>query len=262
MKKSLILLDPAGGDGGGTPAPAAPAAPAAPPAGFISQADSNAAIEKARTQEKDKLYPEIERLTNLNKTNEGIVAGLKAEMLALQGKLDAIKLAAPDGKQVDVPALIADVAKRTEEAMRSTYEPRLQALDSSVRETNGRLRTAELDKYRVLKIAEAGGENALIPSLIRGNTEAEIDASIADSKATFDGIKQRISGGAPSPTPQPNNGNGNRPAVTPPPALPVSTPPAGGPSTPTVREMPMSQFKLERANLKAAAAQRYAQQPA
>lgn len=248
-----LLLDPvapAGGNGNPPAAPAAPAAPATPPEGFVSRTEFTAALEAARQQEKEKLYAETTRLTGLVTAHETTIAQLNGQLASLKSATSQ------DGKTVDIAALIADVSKRTEEAMKATFEPRIRELSVQVENTSKQLQGAQLERTKARLIKEAGGEDVMIPAMIAGNTEAELAASIATSKATFEGIKQRVAPGAP--TLQPGNGNGS-PTPTgnvPPPVLPNGAP-AGNGGTPTVKEMSLGDFAAKRKEMLAQTAQRY-----
>jgi hypothetical protein len=249
-RKFFILLDPAGADGNGpaaTPA-AASAASATPPEGFVSKEVMGAAIEKARKEEKDKLYPEIERLKTEVQTKD-------ASIQTLNSQIEAFNVAkSADGKSVDIAKLIAEVSARTEQAATKLYTEELARVNGEVQGTRKQLNKMTLEQFTAKKIAEAGGEGNLVTALIRGDTEAEVSASIEQAKQAYEDIVKRVAPAGAAPTPNDRNGNGT---VIAPPALPRSTPPTNGGAPQTVREMPLKDYAAQRSELRQKMANAY-----
>ncbi len=249
-----ILLD---------PAPAAGAAGGGAPETF-TLAERNSFAEAARKQEKDKLYPEMEALRGKVTELNGVITALTADKTALtgqvttlQGQIEAFGKVNVKGQELDVAALIAEVTEKASKATAAAYEPRLAALDTEVSTVKKHNRKMTLEQYTASKIREAGGENALILQMVRGETEAEIDAAIEVSKATFEQVRTKVGGTAPT-IPNPNEAR-----VAAPPVLPNGQPAApggggaGGAGVPNVREMSLKDYVTNRQSIKQKAAQRY-----
>lgn len=171
------------------PVPAEPAAPA--PAPTFTAED----IAKARKDEKDKLYPELQQLRDASKT--------------FQAELDAIKAE----KQAEVEAAAAKAREEAEEEARRRFEE--SDAKDLIKETEARFqqqiadmqrqaaeREALLQKereflnlqnYAQRRVAEESDKIA--PQLldyITGNTPEEIEQSIATAIAKTDAIVEDI----------------------------------------------------------------------
>lgn len=128
----------------------------------------NAAIEKARKEEKEKLYADLKAKDDKIKAAEDKLKALEAggspDVLAMKTQLEQMQLAAQ---------------------LRDSETAKLQA------EAAERERKAKLETYKLTKIAAVGVVN-LIPDLVVGNTEAEIDAAVVSSQAKFKEIRDKI----------------------------------------------------------------------
>ncbi len=220
MKQHRILLDPDPANNppaGGAPAPAAPApaapAPAAPPAapaGFVTEAQMKAQIDKARSEERTKLHDQLTTATTE-------VTGLKTKISELDSQLKALGSVKTANGQIDVQALIAQVTESAKTAT-ATANAQLQRELDEMRAQNHRL---ELERVRQKAIADGGGENAMVVALVTGNSESEIRASVEEAKRTQAQIIERAkssqSHGAPAPAPA-------LPPSPPAPAAPASAP--------------------------------------
>lgn len=162
--------------------------PAATPAGKYSDEDLN----RVRQQEKDKLYGEIERLKNENKSlADQAKAVADAEAAARAEAAEAARKAAEAS---------GDIAS-IQEQMRAEFEARL-AEEKAQREAalallNREREFSELEAYRQQAVAAA--QDDIIPDLlpmISGNTQEEIDASIARLKETSASILEGVSAAA------------------------------------------------------------------
>lgn len=141
---------------------------------YMSKAEVDALLAKVRKEEKDKLYPQIDSHKNKIDTLEQLVNSLKAQIDA-QSK---------DGDKNTKKVVDENVA----------LLEKIEALQAQMNDTNVRLeqerkdreneRTKlQLDTYRERKLREAGED--IIPELVTGATEAEIDESIAHSRSRF-----------------------------------------------------------------------------
>lgn len=186
-------------------APAAPdlaapnAAPSAAPAGTlpapaettIKLADHQAALERVRQEEKAKLYPDldsarkqVEALTSENTT-------LKSRVTTLETSVEALNTARDGSGKIDVKKLVEEVTIRAAKTVADGAQTQIATLQTQVNELQNERNTLRLEKTREKLIAEAGGPDAVIPELVRGNTEAELRSSIAESKKILDAAMAR-----------------------------------------------------------------------
>lgn len=176
---------PAGGDGG-DPAPTV---------------NFEQLIQKAREEEKNKLYPQIKKLKEENggyvKThNDDLIAiatkdkeieTLKKEIETLKSQLDGNESEAVKSLKKDLKAAQDEVQNLKESA------PNIEELTANIR--------AEVDAeyaikfYKEKKIQEAQGK--IIPELVTGNTEEEINASVEKAIARYNEIASSVTPAPP-----------------------------------------------------------------
>lgn len=194
--------DPAGGgDPAGNGNPATP--PVATPAGGTAPVNFEHLIAKAREEEKNKLYPTIEKLKGENATlvqnhNDDLIAiatkdkeieRLKAEIQTLQSTADGNETEAIKSLKKELRAAQTEI-----ETLKSNT-PNEAELRASIRaELEAEY---EIKHYRETKIMEAQGK--IIPELVSGNTKEEIDASVTASMERYNSIV-----GSAVPTPPVN----------------------------------------------------------
>jgi archaellum component FlaC len=156
-------------------------------------------ISKARKEERDKLYSDInkhrEKANNLllvvqERDNE--ITTLKAEVEKLRGDYskvsDELKTGVKTNKTVsELTATISGLERQLED-LQIQYETDVNSL--------------KLDSFKREKVAEVGGE--LIPELVTGNTEEEILASIETAKQRYAEITQRALNGVQMPRVNPS----------------------------------------------------------
>lgn len=221
-----------------------------------------AAIERARREEKTKLYADIEglnaRLASLEKDN----VALRAENARLTTVSKALESSVKDG-QINVPKLVEELTERVTATVASSETARITKLQQELADVTTRLRTKEMTELREKLIRDAGGENVLIPELVRGNTEEELRASVAESKDIF---TRNIARFAPH-TPAPQNPAGPQPQPTAPspvptlpPALPTAPSDNATPSASPTRVSP-AEWRSRRTTALAEAATRYPRGP-
>lgn len=207
------------------PAPAAATSNANPPIdGGITLADHNAALDKVRREEKEKLYGDLQAARKQVETLSASVQKLESEKANLQTIVDSTKASVTaDGKSVDVAKLIAEVSERAAKAVADNAKVQITQLTSQLNDLQGQLAQTRLKETRERLIAEAGGQDAIIPELVKGNTEEELRASIAASKEILDKQKARFGVTTTPPAPSPA-GTQVAPApapLAPPPATPA-----------------------------------------
>jgi hypothetical protein len=231
-----------------------PPAPAVPPAAITPEA-LHAAIEKARNEERTKLRGELETAQNAVKAEQEKVVTLTKANQQLTADLQALKASVTDGK-VDVEKLVAEITSATKREV----EGKLAGLEEQVRTERVAREKMSLEQLRMRLIAQAGGEAALIPSMVQGNSEQELVEAVNRSKAEFDRIRGIVGGTQTPPSQQPIHAPGSSGT---PPALPAV--PAGGGATaggqPQVvtnpRQMSREDYAKNRQALKQAAIARY-----
>ena len=123
-------------------------------------------LENARQQEKDKLYKTIEGKDKLIKEKDEEIKDLKKQ---LEQKGEDLLM-----NEKELLEKIESLSKTQDELLKQIGEEK---------EAN---RLAKLETYKQGKIAEANGE--LIESLVFGNTEEEINASVELAKAEYQKI--------------------------------------------------------------------------
>jgi DNA repair exonuclease SbcCD ATPase subunit len=220
-------------------------AAAAPAATGVTQEQLQAAIEKARLEERTKLRADIETAEANATALQTRVKELEAENQKLTADLQTLKSAQkPDGG-FDAAKLMEETAQR----VRSELQGTINELSSQIEEERGVRQRLTLEQLRAKLIQANGGENALIPSLVTGTNEAELIASIQASKAEFNRIMSVAK--AQTPSTQQNNGAGGTTV----PNIPV--PAAGGTNAggqavvKTVQEMSLNEYGANRAAVKA-----------
>lgn len=138
-------------------------------------------IAKARQEEKEKLYPQIEKLKNevanlTQKVNDYIlklaekdeqIKKLKEELQNLNANPDLTKEYNKLKKEVEE-------LRAENERLKQEYETKINSI--------------ELEYYKKEKIAELQGK--LIPELVTGTTKEEIDASIELARKRYEEIIQ------------------------------------------------------------------------
>lgn len=178
----------------------APAAPPAEPHHSAAQPRDDAGrftaeqLEKARQEEKDKLYPELEKMRE-------DLAELRAEREARIAKEKEAEEAAAAAAEAARVAELSAVDKVAE--IEKTFQARLDQMQQE-REAEKLILQREqefqqLRAYAAEKVAEAGDD--LLPELrdlVTGTTPEEIDASVttlvARSSAIVEGAQQAMAG--------------------------------------------------------------------
>lgn len=164
--------------------PTPPATPPAPPATQIktfTQDEVNEMVTKARRDEKTKLYSDIENAKK--RANE-----LESSLQTKEAELEGLRSTSTEAQNLraDIEKLRAEAAAQT----RKTETLLDEALERQRAEYDKRLAQIQLDSYRKQLIAGAAG--AVIPELVTGSTEAEIEASFNASKARYAALQADI----------------------------------------------------------------------
>lgn len=245
--------------------PAAPAPASQAPEGFISVQDHTAALEKVRKDEKDKLYSDLQAARSQVDDLAKKVTALEGENATLKTTVESTKASvSADGKTIDVAKLVAEVSERAAKSVAQNAQVQIEQLTSKLTEVQGQLNATKVKELRERLISEAGGPDAIIPELVKGNTEEELKASIAESKSILDRQKARF-GVTANPTAAGPTTNFTQAPVAPSEVPPVNPAPIDTGST-TLRAIPSqsngtrlspTEWKQVREQKLAAAAGRY-----
>lgn len=127
--------------------------------------------EKARKEEKDKLYSEIKTLKE--KTSDLEAAKAKAEKEISEASAESIKVSAND----------ANKDKEKDVQMKEELVVLTQGLEKKISNLENELKIERLARYKAEKIAQEGTD--LIIEMVQGNSEEEIDNSIKLAKEAF-----------------------------------------------------------------------------
>lgn len=167
-------------------------------------------IEKARTEEKNKLYPQMEEmrtnLTNLTKERDDRIAAEQAEAARVA---EAARLAS----EAEMTAIERLEQFKTEQDQR--FAEIIAERDRSSALLEREREFSRLNEYKVRRMAENADD--IIPQFadyVRGNTEQEIEASILTAKEKSAQIVQEmqeaqdrlLQGGVRRPAPLPISG--------------------------------------------------------
>lgn len=185
----------AGGAPEDTPADPAPPAQQAGTSRFYSQEDVDALIEKARQQEKDKLYPRISKSDERTQAMESELKELRS-FQKKQEKAEADRQAAVEAerKKAEEAKLSAEqlIAKRDAEfeARMAQFQAEQELKVAMLEKENERTR---LQAYIQRRINEE--QDSIAPELldyIDGQTSEDVEASIARVKASTASIIENM----------------------------------------------------------------------
>lgn len=152
--------------------------PATPPTStgdqYMTQEAVNELLAKVRKEEKEKLYPQIERANDKIGTLEALVK-------SLQEQLNNKDVSATTDKKkiIDENTQLSGVVNQLQEQINNLTAELQRQRDEAAAEK----RQLVLDNYKERKLREAGDE--IIPELVYGNSEAEIDQAIANSRKRY-----------------------------------------------------------------------------
>lgn len=225
------------GQGGGTASTATPSETPPAVAEETPQTFTADALQKAREQEKNKLYPEIERLKRESAEKDQRLAAFE------QAKAEALKAqTAQEESQMDFHELLQKKEAEWNARLAEEQRQREEAFAMLQREREYQ----DLQNYLQSRLAEVGDQ--IIPDLrdlVGGSSTEEIDASVASMVQRSAAIVQ----GAQAAMQQTRQGmSGTR--VTTPAAGPLDTDPAQRTySDDDVRQMSMADYIKNRSRL-------------
>jgi len=146
-------------------------------------------LAKARADEKNKLYPQIEKLkAEVVKLSDK----LSANLLSISEKEDAIK-----EKDTKISELEAKISKLDEKGAEQKVSDKLvkelqTKLDEALKllgDKESEVAEIKLCAYKAEKIKDL---DESVVDLVTGNTEADIDASIEKAKAIFEKVSAKF----------------------------------------------------------------------
>lgn len=155
-------------------------------------------ISKARKEEKDKLYPQIDKLkkekkvlTDANNAHLLTISGLQDDVTELKKQIatagtDDSELVKGLKKQLDDALKIID-------GLREDLKNKPEGTEDELRETIRKEVEAEYEVklYRLNKLQELG-DKLLVPEVVTGTTTEEIDASIKAALEQSKKIRERL----------------------------------------------------------------------
>lgn len=148
-------------------------------------------IAKARKEEKDKLYSQLQgkdaKINDLTEKNNSLLLGLSSkdeEIKALKNEIKGLKSANTKSDNETIRGL-----EEEKNNLLATID-QLKNEQVQVEEIENRIKQEyEVKLYRMEKLNSVGDE--IISELVTGTTKEEIDASFEVAKAKYDSIKER-----------------------------------------------------------------------
>lgn len=227
--------------------------PAAPTTRTFTQADIDEAMERTRTQEKDKLYPQIEELKRQQNEAQARITAFDTDLAARQKMVDdetaKSASAAEEARKAEL-----SFSEKLEEA-RAEFSGQFTTLQATIEAQQATItkerQFGELSSYRSTLLQN---DVEILPHLrdfVSGNTREEIDASVSQYRDASNAILQEIA----------NSQQQQRIAA---PGVGITAPPAGPLdnnsgyeqfSAADIAAMSMSEYAAKRAGLLGAASQ-------
>jgi len=163
-----------------------------------SQKDMKALIEKVRKEEKDKLYPRIEKA-------EKEAAAEKATREAQEKRIKELedKMKAADDEDVKKKKTIEEKLAEMDKTYRDELQVMKAAMEKEKQDLTARLERERLDVVRAREIGKYKGD--IIDEMVSGNSETEIAASALAAHERYKTIAKDASDkliqrtGTPSP---------------------------------------------------------------
>lgn len=148
-------------------------------------------IAKARKEEKDKLYSQLQgkdsKINDLTEKNNSLLLGLSSkdeEIKALKNEIKGLKSTNTKSENETIKGLEED-----KNNLLATID-QLKNEQVQIEEIENRIKEEyEVKLYRMEKLNSVGDE--IISELVTGTTKEEIDASFEVAKAKYDSIKER-----------------------------------------------------------------------
>ncbi len=170
----------------------------------IAKADHEAALARARQQEKDKLYPDLEKARKASEEATAALEAANVERAALEAKIKA----AEDEKLSESEKL----TKRLEE-QKAEIASLTDTVNATATAAEQNLAKYRVDMYRERKLRSAG--LTVLADTVTGATEAEVDVQIASAAAKEKALidkgaaahRKELGDNVPGPVGYANSGN-------------------------------------------------------
>lgn len=189
---------------GGTPPTSPPETPPTTPDPDPLTVDIKDAIQRARKEEKDKLYSRITQTeTEVKAAREALEQAQEqnrklTESLSKLTQGDGDKEGDKGGKGGESSVSADDIQRAIDAAARTTLEraekeifgPKLAALEEANKALQTQLKAKDLDAYKN-SLIEANKE-AIIPELVIGETKEELDNALVVAKQAFAKVAQTL----------------------------------------------------------------------
>lgn len=168
-------------------------------------------ISKARKEEKDKLYPQID---GLKKDKDALVEKCNTHLLTIAGKDEKIQELLGEiekmktSKGTSESEELANLRKENKKLEKQIKDMQDNAINPEEFEKKIREQVSgeyEIKLYREEKLRETG--DACIPELVFGSTKEEIDASLEKSKERYTQITGKVTSTKINNVPPANPGN-------------------------------------------------------
>jgi hypothetical protein len=161
---------------------------APPPAETFTREEILAFVERARQEEKDKLYPQMEDMSARIKVFEDeaeLVRQQEAERLAQEAEADRLR-------QLE-EASVSERWQATEEKWQSQFDEMKNALEMEKALRQKETQYAQLADYKGRRLAEMADQiDPRFHDYIMGNTPEEIEAALYQAAAKTEEIGQEI----------------------------------------------------------------------
>jgi len=131
-------------------------------------------LEKARKEEKAKLYKNIESLKLKLKDQDGDKSELEGKIADLEGELET---------KTNESLTEQEILRKDFDRQFASQNKTIKSLDKTVKEMQSALQQKDLVLYRERRLQEEGDE--IVLSLVKGATPEEIDSSIELAKAEY-----------------------------------------------------------------------------
>ena len=185
------------GQQGGEPTNKSPKKDPEPkPSGSVNFEDL---IAKARKEERDKLYPELNKYKEKVNNLMLVIAERDSEIADLKKQLEDFK---KENEKLKKDLESGTKTNKTISELTTTISMLEHQLEELQAKYDADVTALKLEAFKKEKIAEAGGE--LIPELVTGNSEEEILASIEKAKQRYQEIIQKAVQNVQMPAANPN----------------------------------------------------------
>jgi hypothetical protein len=179
-----------------TPTPDPTPTPEPKPSGNVNFEDL---IAKARKDERDKLYGEIEKLKKKANDHLLVIQERDNTIADLNGKLTKL---GTDYKRVSDDLATGTKTNKTVSELTATVSTLERELENLQVQYETDVQSLKIDAFKKESIAKAGGE--IIPELVNGSTEDEITQSIELAKQRYAQITQQALAGVQMPRVNPS----------------------------------------------------------